>query len=94
MKPSDVKDFAKTKHAGLPKKKACMSLEDYGREIVSSLLAEDGPGEEMQEVQEAKVILQSVSRLQSSLGDTPPEIQRELTTIRSAAHSLLRMHSV
>lgn len=93
MDPSDVTDFASTKRKGLPNKKACMKLEDVGAEIVRQLLGEDGPAEERVEVGEARAILDSLKRLQSSLGEASPEVQRELTSIRAAANSLLRMHS-
>jgi vacuolar-type H+-ATPase subunit I/STV1 len=93
MKPGDVTDFASTKHKGLPNKKACMKLEDFGREIVNKILNEDNPTEELQEVQIARGILNNVSRLQSSLGDTAPEVQRELTSIRAAANNLIRLHN-
>lgn len=73
--------------------KACMKIEDFGREIVNKILNEDGPAEERQEVQAARGILNSVARLQSSLGETAPEVQRELTSIRAAANNLIRLHN-
>lgn len=112
MSATQLGHFAKTKHAGLPRRKAligmntqgttnsvgqptpkaCLSMEDAGTAIVDQLLAEDD--DEQAEVSTAQNILAALGRLQSSLPNATPEQQHDLTTIRAAARSLVRMHGV
>ncbi len=80
-----------TNSVGQPTPKACLSMEDAAADIVDRLLAED---DEQAEVGTAQNILAALSRLQSSLPNATPEQQHDLTTIRAAARSLVRMHGV
>lgn len=68
-------------------------LEEVAGEIVNHLLAEDGvAGEESREVQIGHSILSLVSRMQSSLPNIQPEMQRQLTELRALGNTLLRLH--
>jgi len=80
-----------TNSVGQPTPKACLSLEDAGTAIVDHLLDEDN---EQAEVSTAQNILAALGRLQSSLPNATPEQQHDLTTIRAAARTLVRMHGV
>lgn len=91
MKTGDLRKFAKTKHTGLPAKKE-EALAQIGRSIVTTLLAEDEPGEERQEILLARNILSGLRRLQGSMPNPTPEQQHALTSIRAATQSLMRMH--
>lgn len=91
MDTADLRKFAKTKHKGLPAKKD-ENLAKIGRNIVQTLLAEDDPAEERQEVIITRNIMSGLQRLQSTLPNPTPEQQHALTTVRAAAQSLLRMH--
>lgn len=80
-----------TNSTGYPTPKACMSMEDAGATIVDRLLAEDN---EQAEVSSAQTILTALGRIQASLPNPTPEQQHDLTTIRAAARTLVRMHGV
>lgn len=86
-----------TTSSGMPTPKACLSMEDAGREIVNHLLEQGGgdsyPSEdEMAEVSSIRSILAALERLQASLANASPEQQHDITLIRAAANSLIRMH--
>jgi hypothetical protein len=91
MSQDELAKFAGTKHKGLPAKKG-ESLQQIGAAIVTTLLSEDheDPALEGREVAVARNILAALKRLQSSLTNPSPEQQHALTTIRAAAHSLVR----
>ena len=85
-----------TTSTGRPLPKACVSMEDAGQAIVDRLLAEEGDGigadNEAAEVSSAQTILSAVNRLQTSLATASPDQTHDLTTIRAAANTLIRMH--
>lgn len=81
-----------TNSVGAPCPKACLNLEAAGSVIVSELLSEED--DERAEVGAAQTILNALGRLQSSLPTPTPEQQHDLTTIRAAARSLVRMHGI
>jgi hypothetical protein len=86
-----------TNSVGSPLPKACMSMEDAGRAIVDTLLGEDNlivEDDEQAEIASARNILAAISRLQASLKQASPEQQHDITTIRAAANSLVRMHGI
>ena len=91
MSRDELAKFAGTKHKGLPAKKG-ESLQQIGRAIITRLLFEDheDPSLEGREVAIARNILEALKRLQSSLTNPSPEQQHALTTIRAAAHGLVR----
>jgi hypothetical protein len=85
-----------TNSVGYPTPKACMKMEDAARLIINQVLSEDGEAldspEEGQEVSIAKTILSALDRLQGSLSNVSETQQRDLTTIRASASTLIRMH--
>jgi hypothetical protein len=108
MSAGQLRHFAKTKRQGLPPHKSLVGMNTQGttsscgypspkaclnvEAIVNHLLDEED--EEQAEVSSAQTILAALSRLQSSLPNPTPEQQHDLTTIRAAARSLVRMHGV
>ena len=83
-----------TNSVGAPTPKACIRMENAARMIVNRVLSEEDPDnqEEHKEVSLAQTILSALGRLQSSLSTPSPDQQRDITAIRSAASSLIRMH--
>ena len=92
---SSVTDFAKTKHKGLPPKKACGYTEAQVNEIVRQVLEDDEnvhQPEEAQEVAIAQTIIRLAEQLSAALPNPTPEVTRHLTGIRASAHQLIRIH--
>lgn len=71
------------------------SIEDAGKAIVDEMLDDNSLREDDEgaEVASARNILAALSRLQSSLPQATPEQQHDITAIRAAASSLVRMHN-
>lgn len=85
-----------TNSVGYPAPKACMgmSMKEQAARIVNRILSEeemDSP-EEKKEVQLGRTILGSLQRLQSSIASPDDNQQRDMTTIRASATTLIRMH--
>lgn len=75
---------------GYPTPKACMSLEAAANAIVDQVLEEED--DERAETDDARTILNALHRLQTSLPEATPEQTHDISIIRAAANSLLRMH--